>query len=368
MGSVFELLAVCPPGLEGLLAEEIKALGLSGRPQRGGVSLKGGLKELYLLNLWSRVASRVLLRVGSFRAKTFKDLVEKVARYPWEIYLAKAHALRIRVTCHKSRLYHSQAVAERVAQGISRRLSRELPLTKDEEAPLLVVRLFRDEVLLRVDSSGRDLFRRGYKVAPGPAPLRENLAAALVLLSGWDQKSPFLDPFCGTGTILIEAIWLSANRAPGLGRSFAFEGWKNFDASLFEEFVSAAKKAQREPAARFYGSDRDPKAIQATFKNAEAAGVTPYLELEVKEVARLLPPESTPGQIVTNPPYGGRLKGPGHLPLKDLAKRLKGPLSDWRLAFIFPERRLPVTFPFPLKVVTSFDHGGRRVFVFKGPA
>ncbi len=364
MASVFEIFVVCPPGLENLLAREVEALGLSGRKEIGGLTLKGGLREVYVLNLWSRLANRVLLRVGSFKATSFKELVEKASRYPWEIYFFKASGLRIRVTCRKSKLYHSEAVAERVAKAISQRLGRDLPLTKDEEAPLLVVRLFRDEVLLRVDSSGGDLFRRGYKVAKGPAPLRENLAAALVMLSGWDQAAPFFDPFCGTGTILIEALWIAMNRAPGLGRTFAFEQWKNFSAPLWEELCRQAEKAIREPRARFYGSDRDPKAVQATFQNAEAAGVAAHLNLEIKDVAYLLPPDKTPGFVVTNPPFGGRLQL-ALRPLRELADRFRGPLREWQLTFIYPRRRPPVRFPFSLEVLTSFEHGGQRVFVFR---
>ncbi len=364
MASVFEIFAVCPPGLESVLEGEIKALSLAGHRKIGGVALRGGLRELYLLNLWSRVANRILLKVGRFKTTSFKELVEKVARYPWEIYLAHASGVRLRVTCRKSKLYHSEAVAERVVAGISKRLGRDLPLVKDEEAPLLVVRLFRDEVLLRIDSSGSDLFKRGYKVAKGPAPLRENLAAALVLLSGWEQISPFLDPFCGTGTILIEAVWLACNRAPGLNRSFAFENWKNFSPALWGELRAQAEKARREPKAKFYGSDRDPKAIQATFQNAQAAGVADYIELEIKDVAYLLPPEKEPGYVVTNPPYGDRLKA-SSASLKALANRFKGPFADWALTLIFPARRLPVRFPFPLKRLTSFDHGGRKVYVFR---
>ncbi len=363
MASVFEIFAVCPPGLEDLLFHEIQALGLSGRKETGGVVLKGGLRELYLLNLWSRLANRILLKVGSFRATSFQELVEKASRYPWEIYFSKAPALRIRVTCRKSKLYHSDAVAERIAKAISQRLGREIPLGK-EEAPLLVVRLFRDEVLLRVDSSGKDLFRRGYKIAKGPAPLRENLAAALIMFSEWDKKNPLFDPFCGTGTILIEAVWIAMQRAPGLSRSFAFEDWKNFSPPLWEELRLKAQKLLKEPKARFYGSDRDPKAIQATFQNAQAAGVTSYLNLEIKEVAHILPPEKVPGFVVTNPPFGGRLQVTKR-PLQELARRFKGPFEDWQLTFIFPRRRLPARFPFPLKVLASFEHGGQRVFVFK---
>ncbi len=364
MASVFEIFTVCPPGLEDLLAREITELGLSGKKEKGGFALQGGLKELYLLNLWSRLANRVLLKVGRFRATSFQELVEKASRYPWEIYFSQASGIRIRVTCRKSKLYHSEAVAERIARAISRRLGREIPLTKDEEAPLLVVRLFRDEIFLKVDSSGGDLFRRGYKVAKGPAPLRENLAAALVMFSGWDEKAPFFDPFCGTGTILIEAIWIAMNRAPGLKRSFAFEKWKNFSPSLWEELLNQAQKCLREPRARFYGNDRDPKAVQATFQNALAAEVTPYLNLEIKEVAHVLPPDKAPGFVVTNPPFGGRL-GLAKKPLQELAARFKGPLREWQLTLIFPKKRLPARFPFPLNMVAAFEHGGKKVFVFK---
>ncbi len=358
--TVLELFAVTPPGLEKVTAGELSFLGLSPHMEAGGVTFRGGLRELYLANLWLRTASRVLLKVAEFRAVSFKELVSRVARYPWEIYLSRAEKVRIRATCRKSRLYHSGAVAERVVKGISARLSRELELTKDEEAPLIVVRLFRDRVLLRIDTSGRDLFKRGYKVAPGPAPLRENLAAALVLLSGWDHRAPFLDPFCGTGTIVIEAAMMAADLAPGLHRSFFFEEWRNFDPSLWEELRAEARTRVHPPEALILGSDISVQAVEAARENARAARVDGFVRFEICDVRDLHPPAPF-GYLVTNPPYGERLsKTAYHL----LAKVVRERFKDWVVVFLSPDKE-PLK-GVPLWRVAVFQHGGLDVNVFRG--
>ncbi len=356
--TVYEFFAVSPPGLESVTAQEIAALGLEPQIRPGGVAFQGGLRELYLANLWLRTASRLLLRVAEFYAPSFETLVSRVARYPWEIYLPYASKVRIRVTCRRSRLYHSGAVAERVLKGIARRLGRELALTKEEEAPLLVVRLFRDQALIRVDSSGRDLFKRGYKVASGPAPLRENLAAALVLLSGWDQEAPFLDPFCGTGTIVIEAAMIAANLAPGLRRTFAFTSWKNFSPELWEELCAAARKRFQPPEALIWGSDVSEKAIKAAQENARAAGVEEFVCFKRADVRQLSPPAPF-GYLVTNPPYGERLARTIY-PVWGRVIREK--FSSWKVFFLSPEKAPKLGLP--LRRLTSFDHGGLKVSVF----
>ncbi len=361
--SLYDILAVCSPGLEGVLSSELSFLGVEGKIIPGGVSFKGTLEDLYLTNLWLRTASRILLKIGSFKALHFKELVEKTSRFPWEIYFSEAKAVKIRVTCRRSKLYHSQAVAERLIKAISLRLGRELTLTREEATPLLIVRLFKDEVLIRIDSSGGDLFKRGYKVAKGPAPLRENLAAALVLLSGWDKKTPFLDPFCGTGTIVIEAAMLAANLAPGLNRSFSFENWRNFKAELWQELKEKAQKAITPPSGLILGTDWSEKAISASQENARAAQVAPWVKFEKVEISRLKPP-ATEGFLVTNPPFGERLKE-GFVPLKKLSDLFRKGFSPWDLTMIYPRKRLPVFFPFCLKSIAFFDHGGQRVFVFK---
>ncbi len=355
MKTSFELFAVCPPGLEEITAYELKLLGFAPRKETGGVSFRGDLRALYRANLWLRTPARLLVRVGEFHAQSFGGLVSRVARYPWEIYFPEEKEIRIRVTCRRSRLYHSGAVAERVLQGIARRLSREIVLSKKEGAPLLVVRLFRDRVLLRVDSSGLDLFKRGYKVAPGPAPLRENLAAALLFASGWDRESPLLDPFCGTGTIPIEAALMASNRAPGLQRSFAFERWKNFVPDWLEELRQQARESICFPRAPIFASDMSAEMVEAACQNARAAQVEEFIHFEVSKAQALRPPVST-GYLVTNPPYGERLKQSIYHLLGKLFRRNFG---SWKIFFLAPERDPAVGLP--LRRLVSFEHGGLKV-------
>ncbi len=275
--------AVAAPGLHALLAAEMRQLGLipaTSEGESGGVGFNGGLGELYTANLRLRTASRVLVRLGGFHAASFSELVARAARLEWERYLQPGQPFHISVTCHKSRLYHSSAVAERVAAAIGTRLGAPSPLTRatDEEAErpaqLILARLLNDQVTLSLDSSGALLHRRGYRLETAKAPLRETLAAALLLASGWDRSSPLLDPFCGSGTIAIEAARMALGIPPGAQRSFAFMDWPGFQPQLWGEILSAA--AVPEPLASIpaiQASDRDAGAIRIAQANAERAGV-----------------------------------------------------------------------------------------------
>lgn len=363
--TIFRLFAVAPPGLEPVVAWELAQLGASPLVEAGGVSFKGDLRLLYQANLWLRTASRILLRVADFRARHLKELAPRVARYPWEIYVPEGFGVKIRATCARSRLYHSGAVAERVLRGIEDRLGRKL--ASSEPNVLVVVRVFRDRCLVSVDTSGEDLFKRGYKVGKGPAPLRENLAAGLLLTSGWDQGLPVLDPFCGTGTIAIEAALILARRAPGLGRSFVFENWRNFDQGLWEELRASAEKDCRwfeSPVV--FASDKALGALQAAKANARAAGVAELIHFERREVADLKPPKGRPGWLVTNPPYGRRLHPEASVKalFATLGRVFRERFLGWRLAVLSPFRETAALLGVPVSEVTSFPHGGLRVRVF----
>ena len=358
--SIFFFFAVVPPGLESVAAEEISSLGFEPKLQRGGVEFKGTLRDLYRANLWLRTPSRILLRLGSFKALSFSELRARIARYPWEIYFpADLSQARIRVTCRRSRLYHSRAVAERILQGISDRLGREIKAGQGEETPLIVVRLWQNEVLLRLDSSGKDLFKRGYKVAPGPAPLRENLAAALILLSGWKGDSPFWDPFCGTGTIPIEAALLAAQIAPGLNRDFAFQSWRNYDQELFLALREEALTKIKEPEVPILAGDWQEKMIKAAQKNAEEARVGAFISFEKRDFFHCSPPFPK-GFLVTNPPYGQRLRQD----FETVVLRMKQISSSWKKVFLAPRPKIAKV---STRVLTSFDHGGLKIFVHAMP-
>ena len=313
-----KLFAGCTPGLETFVAQELDQVGLTGNNksgplyQSGGVEFKGSLHDIYRANLYLRTASRVLVRLGQFSAAEFPELRRKASRLPWENYLTPDRSIAFRVTCQKSRLYHEAAVAERVAGAVGDRLGKPLSVHKyqedsDLDLPQLIgVRLVDNLCTISIDSSGALLHRRGYRLATAKAPLRETLASAMVMASGWDKLSPLLDPFCGSGTIPIEAALAAARIPPGYRRRFAFMDWPQFDSKPWKDLLADADKATVSDVPRIYGSDRDPGAVRAAKANAERAGVASCIEFSDRPISAIDPP-SSPGWVVTNPPYGVRV-------------------------------------------------------------
>jgi putative N6-adenine-specific DNA methylase len=367
-----KLFAVCAPGLEPFTALELDRLGLSGshppqsenfptekgapddqqvpRPasggmggelQSGGIEFQGSLHDVYRANLHLRTASRVLVRLGEFYASAFPELRRKASRLLWENYLAPERPIALRVTSKKSRLYHEGAVAERVAGAIADRLGKPPPVQKYNEdsgtdlPQLVVVRIVDNLCTISMDSSGALLHRRGYRLATAKAPLRETLASAMVMASGWDTLSPFLDPFCGSGTIPIEAALLAKSLPPGYSRRFAFMDWPQFDSKSWDELLAHAGKAIASDIPKIIASDRDAGAIQAAQANAERAGVADCIEFSRKAISAIDPPPG-PGRVVTNPPYGVRLKKTNDLRnlYAQLGKVLRTRCPGWRVTIL----------------------------------
>ena len=340
--------AVSAPGLEPITAAELGALAIGGAASPGGVSFSGGRAELYRANLHLRTASRVLVRLGSFHAAAFAELRKKAGRLEWERYLRPGQPIAIHATCHKSKLYHSGGVVERVAGAITDRLGQPPLLEKaNEEAEAagpqrVVVRLVSDQCTISLDSSGGLLHERGYRLATGKAPLRETLAAGMLLASGWDRQAPLLDPFCGAGTIAIEATLLALNVAPGRARRFAFMDWPDADERLWERLVREAAAAELAPGkVLVWASDRDAGAVEAARANAARAGVSAAIDLSQRAISDLTA-QPGPGWIVTNPPYGLRLAESRDL--RNLYARfgqvLRQRCPGWRLVLLSSDPRL----------------------------
>ncbi len=379
------LFAVTPPGVEEITVAELRALGVS-KPEAtpGGVEFRGTLDDLYRANLELRTATRVLVRVGSFPARGFDPLRRRAARLPWERFLADGDALALRVTCRKSRLYHSGAVAERLREAIALRLGfappqRPVPDDAAEaetetralaaRSQLVLVRIDHDLCSVSVDASGEPLHRRGYRQTTGKAPLRETLAAALLLASGWDIESPLLDPFCGAGTIAIEAALLARRRAPGRTRRFAFEAWRDFDALRWAALLAAAdaRSAAVSHTPRIAASDRDAGAVAAARANAQRADVEADLEISQRPLSALAVPAG-PGWIVTNPPHGVRLSGRGDLRnlYARLGQVLRARCGGWHVALLSPGARLFEAAGLPLEPQRELLHGGLRLSLVTG--
>ena len=263
----YDLFAVCQPGLERIVADELRSLGIANpQPVHGGVEFSGFLTHIYRVNLRSRTTERVLLRLREFRAETFRELHHKAARTAWEEFLTPGCAVSIRTTCRKSRLIHSGGVTERILSGISDRLGKPSTMvTTDEENKsarpnFIVVRLVDDHCQISLDTSGALLHFRGYRQATAKAPLRETLAAAMLLSCGWTHDRSLLDPFCGAGTIPIEAALIARKIAPGRKRDFAFMEWQKFDRAEWDALLDQADSAVLITSRRAF---RDPIGMPA---------------------------------------------------------------------------------------------------------
>ena len=357
MGNLF---AACAPGLETLLTAELMELGLLrtrlilGPPaESGGVAFEGDDAALYRANLRLRLAERVLVRHEPFPAADFAALVKGTAHVPWARYLAPGRPVAVRVETSASRLYHEKAIAERVAEGASAPL---VAYTEDAPAQLVYVRLDKDICRLSIDASGAPLHRRGWRYATGKAPLRETLAAALLRASAWDKTSPLLDPFCGSGTIAIEAALWARGIPAGGKRRFAFMDWPSFDGKATAEEATTAQ------APRILASDRDAGVIESARANAQRAGVENAIEFSVKPVSAVEPPRG-PGWVVTNPPYGVRVSEGKDLRdlYASLGKTLKAKAPGWNVTLLTSEAVLARAAGLNLEPGLATLNGGLRV-------
>jgi len=369
----FELFAICAPGLEDVLEGEMHALGLDvGKRDIGGVAFSGGSSALFRANLWLRTATRVVARVGDFHARLFDELERHSRRLLWSRFIASGQPVRLRVSTSKSRLYHTGAVAQRVAEAMENSTGVAPTVTSsgddDEDAgetPLVIVRLFRDQCTVSIDTSGALLHRRGYRLATAKAPLRETLGAALLLASGWDAHTPLIDPLCGAGTIPIEGALIARRIPPGLSRGFAFMRWPSFHEPTWKKVLDEAR-AQMLPAAPapILGSDRDAGAIAASRENAERAGVAADIVFEEKVISRIASPAGAPaGALVTNPPYGVRVGD------RDALRNLYAQLGTvarerfpgWRLTVLSADPRLDGQIGGAMEPVLITKNGGIAV-------
>ncbi len=374
-------------GLEEFTSHELRGLGLltSSRAtktkrnrgnkagdERGGVEFEGDLKAVYSANLSLRTANRVLVRVGDFHAAAFSELRKKASRLPWERYLAPGQSVALKVTCHKSRLYHVNAVAERVIGAIGDHLGKLPALdnfddTVEEKPPqLFIVRLMRDQCTISADSSGELLHRRGYRLATAKAPIRETLAAGIIMASGWDMDSPFIDPFCGSGTIPIEAALMARGIAPGHARRFAFMDWPDFNPALWEAVLEDYKRISSSRIPNIMASDRDAGAIEMAYANAERAGVADCIEFSCQAVSAIEPIGT--GWVVTNPPYGHRVSASKDL--RNLYAQFGNVLCekcpDWHVTILCSELRLLGNTGMKLDTGMSLVNGGVAVKLARG--
>ena len=363
------LFAACAPGLEPFVAQELSRLKMPAvRAVPGGVEFRASQRELYRANLHLHAADRVLVRFAHFTATTFADLRNKAGHLPWEGYMQPGQPVALRTTCHKSKLYHSDAVAERVAAAVADRLGRPSPRTAANAgdappvSPLILVRLDHDRCVISLDSSGDPLHRRGYRLATAKAPLRETLAAGILLASGWNKTSPLVDPFCGSGTIAIEAALLARNLAPGRARRFAFMDWPSYDANLWQSALEEAEAHVAHDVPPILASDRDAGAVTSARDNAERAGVLEDIVFSRRAVSAIEPPGEH-GWVVTNPPYGVRVRGGKDMRnlYAQFGHVLRAKCAGWRVAMLTGQLPLQRQVGLRFERGIALSNGGLRV-------
>ncbi|WP_225181053.1 bifunctional 23S rRNA (guanine(2069)-N(7))-methyltransferase RlmK/23S rRNA (guanine(2445)-N(2))-methyltransferase RlmL [Pectobacterium aroidearum] len=340
------LFASTARGLEELLKSELESLGAqSCTVVQGGVHFEGDNRLLYRSLLWSRLASRILLPLNEFKVHSDLDLYLGVQAIDWSTVFSIDKTFAVHFTGTNEDIRNSQYGALKVKDAIVDSFTRKTGQRPDvaKQQPDIRVNVFlqRDTASVSLDLSGEGLHQRGYRDLAGLAPLKENLAAAIVLRSGWQNGTPLVDPMCGSGTLLIEAAMMAADRAPGLHRThWGFNAWLKHDADLWREVTAEAQLRARQglqaTTSRFFGSDNDRRVIDIAKANARRAGVAELISFGVKDAAQLQNPlpEGPKGTVISNPPYGERLESePALIALHNmLGRKMKSDFGGWQLS------------------------------------
>ena len=309
--TTYSLFVTCPRGLEAPLSQELEQLKCQDiRAVDGGVACKGGMEQVYRINLHSRTASRVLLRLTKSGYRSEQDIYKAAKNIRWTDWFDLEQTFKVKVEGKRAQVKSLDFVGLKIKDAVCdvfRDACGARP-NVGKIRPDIRIHAFIDErdIQIFIDTSGEALFKRGYRQDTGEAPMRENLAAGLLLLAGYDGSQPFQDPFCGSGTIVIEAAWIATRRAPGLMRRFGFEKLKNFDAALWKKLQHEAETQIRPAPAPISGSDNDHYMIRVAVANAQAAEVDTFIRFEVKD-AQDSRPNGEGGILISNPPYGVRL-------------------------------------------------------------
>ena len=344
----FQFFATCPRGLEALLEEELSAQhALKIVVTDGGVSFEGNLDTMYRVNLHSRIATRIMSRVGQGSYATEEDIYKATFKLHWPSWFKVNQTIRVKVTGVKCPLKSLDFVTLRIKDAVCDRFREEGALrpsvsVRDPDVRIHAY-LTQDQYQLYLDTSGAPLYQRGFRDVSVIAPLRENLAAGIIMLSGWIPGTPFLDPMCGSGTFLIEAAMMAVNQPPGMKRTFGFQKLTSFDEGLWKKIENEAmNKMKPIEFLDIYGSDMDLRAVRVARHNLKVAGLEEVAKVMQSDFIKLEPPTSE-GTLVTNPPYGQRIGEDEDL--KEVypvwAKHMKESFGGWNTYFLTADLEMP---------------------------
>ena len=343
-----QFFATCPRGLETVLAQELADCGaLNVQPVDGGASFTGDIEICYRANLQSRVATRILWRVGQGNYASEDDIYQAVLKLDWKEWFSVDRNFMVKVTGVKCPLKSLEFVTLRIKDAVCDRFRQSLNRRPDINTREPDVRvhayLTADQYQIYLDTSGAALYQRGFRRSSVEAPLRENLAAGILKLTGWKPGTPLLDPMCGSGTFLLEVAMMALNIAPGSKRHFAFEKLNNFDQSAWQAIKQQAdKNAKQVTFQKIYGSDADLRAVRVSKTNLQEAGLLEAVQLAHKDFAELAAPAET-GILIANPPYGVRIGEDEALAVlyPKMGEALKRRFAGWTAYFLTSDLRLP---------------------------
>lgn len=362
-----DIFCVTHPGLEDVLDTELDTLGFTTRDTtHGGIAVSGSWEDVWRANLSLRTASRVLVRMDTFPAHHLAQLDKKATRLDWSHWLRADTPVRVDATSRSSRIYHEGAAAERVGKAIQAALG--CPVSADAPVRVLV-RIEKDICTISLDTSGELLHRRGHKQEVNKAPMRETLAAAFLALSGYTGSETVIDPMCGSGTFAIEAAEISQGLTAGRSRRFAFEHLPDFDPARCTTLRSTPLHGARN--IQHFASDRDAGAVRIAQSYARHSGVEDKVCVEQCDIVDRIVPDTAPGLVILNPPYGARVGNPRQLTqlYRSLGQTLWSRFSGWRVGLVTSDAKLAKATGLPLRPVTpSIDHGGIKIRLYTCPA
>lgn len=314
MKKTFKLVATAAAGLEAVVGREVRNLGIDCQVDNGKVLFEGDVKTIIETNLWLRSADRIKIIVGEFPARTFEELFQGVFALDWETYIPLGSAFPIsKAKCVRSKLHNEPSVQAITKKAVVKKLQKyyhrpdTVPLAENGPEYKIEVSILKDKATIMIDTTGSSLFKRGYRTEKGGAPIKENMAAAILQLSNWYPDKPLIDPTCGSGTFCIEAAMIGMNIAPGFNRDFAFENWSWVDQELIKTVRDEAEsKANYDVELDIMGCDIDARMVEIAKKNAEEAGLSDVITFKQMRVQDLKT-DKINGVIISNPPYGERL-------------------------------------------------------------
>ncbi len=358
--------AVVVPGLEAIAADELNALAAHDvQVAEGGVSFSASMDGLFRINLRSRVCTRILIRLASFRAMSFPELYNKSKKVAWEQYIGTDTSVSVRVSCSHSKLMHSGRAEMAVSDAIADRLGFDARGPAVEQQVLL--RIDNNQCTISLDTSGDRLDRRGYRMHSGKAPVRETIAAAILQWMDWQPDEPLLSPMCGSGTFAIEAAWIAEKRASGLDHAFPFVHWPSLKEKRWQRALEKARAMKSDHPASIMASELDAGILKQAQDNAAKADVADLITFQRLDVRKMRLPEqiTAPGLMICNPPYGERVKGDVKGIYASLGEVFRQHFSGWRIAVMVPDQVCEKALGLKVRGRLKIKHGGKWVHILK---